>query len=46
MNPPQPDEFADQKRLLKHITQNLEAAYGLPREDGFDDPLSGLVMGT
>lgn len=44
MNPPHPEELAEQKRLLKHITQNLEAAYGIPRCEGFDDPLDELIL--
>lgn len=36
-------EFDEKRRLLKFITQNLEATYGSPRNDSHDDPLDELI---
>jgi endonuclease III len=43
MESPSPDELAEKKRLVKFITQNLEATYGVPRDTSFDDPLDELI---
>jgi endonuclease-3 len=43
MKPPSPDELAEKKRLVKFITQNLEATYGIPRNCSFEDPLDELI---
>ncbi len=43
MKPPSPDELAEKKRLVKFITQNLEATYGIPRNSHCDDPLDELI---
>jgi endonuclease-3 len=37
-------ELHEKRRLVKHITQNLEAAYGVPVNDSPYDPLSELVL--
>lgn len=39
-----PAELAEQKQQVKYITQNLEATYGIPCDDGFDDPLDELML--
>ena len=36
-------EVADKRRLFKFITQNLEATYGVPRNDSPEDPLDELI---
>lgn len=36
-------EIADKRRLFKFITQNLEATYGVPRNDSPEDPLDELI---
>ncbi|HEX9004399.1 MAG TPA: endonuclease III [Blastocatellia bacterium] len=43
MKPLPPDELAEKKRLVKFITQNLEATYGIPSNTSFDDPLDELI---
>lgn len=43
MKPPPSAELAEKKRLVKFITQNLEATYGIPRNTRFDDPLDELI---
>ena len=35
--------LAENRRQLKFITQNLEATYGVPRNDSHDDPLDELI---
>jgi endonuclease-3 len=37
------EEFAERKRQMKYITQNLEAAYGIPLNNHRDDPLDELI---
>jgi len=39
-----PSELSEKRRLVKHITQNLEAAYGVPVNDRPYDPLSELIL--
>src|SRR5262247_2434935 len=39
-----PSELREKRRLVKHITQNLEAAYGVPVNDSPYDPLSELIL--
>src|SRR5215813_763952 len=39
-----PSELAEKRRLVRHITQNLEATYGIPINDSPYDPLSELVL--
>src|SRR6266508_1558896 len=39
-----PSELREIRRLVKHITQNLEAAYGVPVNDSPYDPLSELAV--
>src|SRR6266540_2738618 len=39
-----PSELREIRRLVKHITQNLEAAYGVPVNDSPYDPLSELIL--
>src|SRR5262245_19961167 len=39
-----PSELREIRRLVKHITQNLEAAYGVPVNDSTYDPLSELIL--
>lgn len=36
-------EMADERRLFKFITQNLEATYGQPRNDCHENPLDELI---
>lgn len=36
-------ELAEKRRQLKFITQNLEAAFGVPRNDSHEDPLDELI---
>lgn len=36
-------EFDEKRRLLKFVTQNLEATYGSPLNDSHDDPLDELI---
>jgi endonuclease III len=36
-------ELAGNRRLFKFITQNLEATYGVPRNDSHEDPLDELI---
>jgi endonuclease-3 len=36
-------EIAEQRRQLKFITQNLEAMFGVPRNDSHKDPLDELI---
>lgn len=36
-------EIAEQRRQLKFITQNLEAMFGVPRNDSHEDPLDELI---
>lgn len=43
MKLPSPDELAEKKRLVKFISQNLEAAYGIPKNNSFDNPLDELI---
>jgi endonuclease-3 len=43
MKPPSPDELAEKKRLVKFITQNLEATYGIPSNSHCDNPLDELI---
>jgi endonuclease III len=37
-------ELREQRRLVKYITQNLEATYGVPVNDSPYDPLSELIL--
>jgi hypothetical protein len=37
-------ELHEKRRLVKYITQNLEAAYGVPVNDSPYDPLSELIL--
>lgn len=37
------NELSEKKRLVKFISQNLEATYGIPHNDGFDNPLDELI---
>ncbi len=37
-------ELQEKRRLVKHITQNLEAAYGVPVNDSPYDPLDELIL--
>jgi len=39
-----PSELREKRRLVKHIAQNLEAAYGVPVNDNPYDPLSELIL--
>src|SRR5215468_9581674 len=39
-----PSELREKRLLVKYITQNLEAAYGVPINDSPYDPLSELVL--
>ena len=39
-----PSELAEKRRSVRHITQNLEATYGIPINDNPYDPLSELVL--
>src|SRR5262245_63815631 len=39
-----PSELHEKRRLVKYITQNLEAAYGVPVNDSPYDPLSELIL--
>jgi endonuclease III len=39
-----PSELLEKSRLVKHITQNLEAVYGVPINDSPYDPLSELIL--
>ncbi len=39
-----PSELHEKRHLVKYITQNLEAAYGVPVNDSPYDPLSELVL--
>jgi endonuclease-3 len=39
-----PSELREKRLLVKHVTQNLEATYGVPVNDSSDDPLSELVL--
>lgn len=43
MKPPSADEPAEKKLLVKFITQNLEATYGIPSNNSFEDPLDELI---
>jgi endonuclease III len=38
-----PEELSEKRQQLKYVTQNLEAAYGAPRNDSTDDPLDELI---
>lgn len=38
-----PAELAEKRTQLKYVTQNLEAAYGVPRNESTDDPLDELI---
>jgi endonuclease III len=37
-------DLQEKRRLVKHITQNLESAYGVPVNDSPYDPLSELIL--
>ena len=37
------EEIAEQRRQLKFITQNLEATFGVPRNDSHENPLDELI---
>ena len=37
------EELSEKRQQLKYVTQNLEAAYGIPRNDSTDDPLDELI---
>ena len=39
-----PDELKEKRQQLKYVTQNLEATYGIPRNDEADDPLDELIV--
>src|SRR5882672_950195 len=39
-----PSELREKRLLVKRVTQNLEATYGVPVNDSSDDPLSELVL--
>ena len=39
-----PSELHEKRRLVKYVTQNLEAVYGVPVNDSPYDPLSELVL--
>jgi endonuclease-3 len=39
-----PSELLEKRRLVKYVTQNLEAVYGVPVNDSPYDPLSELVL--
>src|SRR5215468_7901919 len=39
-----PSELHEKRSLVKYITQNLEAAYGVPINDNPYDPLSELIL--
>ncbi|HEY9434400.1 MAG TPA: endonuclease III [Blastocatellia bacterium] len=41
---PSPSELREKRRLVKYITQNLEAAYGVPVNVSPYDPLSELIL--
>ncbi len=43
MNSRSRDEIAEKKQQLKYVLQNLEAAYGVPRNHHHDDPLDELI---
>jgi endonuclease III len=38
------DELKEKQPQLKYVTQNLEAAYGIPRNDEANDPLDELIL--
>ena len=38
-----PEELSEKRQQLKYVTQNLEAAYGIPRNDSTEDPLDELI---
>jgi endonuclease-3 len=38
------DDLAEKRLQTKHITQNLEATYGIPRNTSPDDPLDELIL--
>jgi endonuclease III len=38
------EELGEKQRQLRYVTQNLEAAYGIPRNDEADDPLDELIL--
>jgi endonuclease-3 len=38
------DELEEKRQQLKYVTQNLEAAYGIPPNDEVDDPLDELIL--
>jgi endonuclease-3 len=38
------DELKEKRQQLEYVTQNLEAAYGIPRNDEADDPLDELIL--
>jgi endonuclease-3 len=38
------EDLAEKKLQTKHITQNLEATYGIPRNTCPDDPLDELIL--
>jgi endonuclease III len=38
------EQLKEQQRQLKYVTQNLEAAYGLPHNDETGDPLAELIL--
>src|SRR5262245_44840694 len=39
-----PSELREKRRVVKYITQNLEAAYGMPINERPYDPLSELIL--
>jgi endonuclease-3 len=39
-----PSELHEKRRLVKYVTQNLEAVYGVPVNDSPYDPLNELVL--
>ncbi|MBL8190636.1 MAG: endonuclease III [Acidobacteria bacterium] len=41
--PNSPTELDEQRRQLAFITQNLEATFGVPRNDSHEDPLDELI---
>jgi endonuclease-3 len=38
-----PVELSEKRQQLHYVTQNLEAVYGIPRNDSTDDPLAELI---
>jgi endonuclease-3 len=37
-------DLAEKRHIVRHVTQHLEAAYGLPHNQSADDPLDELIL--